>query len=308
MVDRSLVVGGCGFLGSHVVDALLARGHEVAVLDPRPVPPPLASAWRGVRYVHGDMLHPTDVEAAVRGARYLFHYATTTVPKTSLANPELDNDNVLGALRILRAAVAAKVEKIVFPSSGGTVYGQPDRLPIPEDAPLRPRSPYAASKIAIEHHLEIARRISGLDYTVLRYGNPYGPRQDPRGNMGIVSVIFGLLRSGGTPTLYGDGSATKDFFFAEDAASAALAVLPAAEERVFNVASGKGTTIRELLDLMGSVVGRRIEPKRAPPLPGDEPACVLDTARIERIHGWKPQTDLREGLRRTWAWIQSLPS
>ncbi len=307
-MDRSLVVGGCGFLGSHVVDALLARGHEVSVLDPRPVPSALARAWRGVRYVHGDMLHPADVEQAVRGIRYLFHYATTTVPGTSLANPELDNDNILGTLRILRAATAASVEKIVFPSSGGTIYGHPDRLPIPEDAPLRPRSPYAASKIAIEQHLEIARQTSGLDYAVLRYGNPYGPRQDPHGNMGIVAVILGLVRSGGTPALFGDGSATKDFFFAEDAASAALAALPRAEERVFNVASGVGTTILELLGLMSSVVGRRIEPKRLPPRPGDEPACVLDVRRIERVYGWKPRIDLREGLRRTWSWIQTLPA
>ena len=125
--------------------------------------------------------------------------------------------------------------------------------------------------------------------------------------MGIVSVFLGLLRRGETPTLYGDGSTTKDFFFAEDAASAALAVLPPSPQKVFNVASGRGTSIRLLVEAMGEVVGRPVEPKKAPPAPGDEPTCVLDIRRIREVYGWQPKVDLREGLRRTWSWIQGLP-
>lgn len=305
---RSLVVGGCGFLGSHVVDALVAEGHEVRVLDIRPVPPDLRTAWRSVEYVRGDMLVAGDLERAVRGCAYVFQYGTTSIPKTSIADPELDNQNVVAMLRLIRAAVAAKVEKIVFPSSGGTVYGRPDRLPISEDAPLRPRSPYAVSKIAIEQHLAAAFGLHGLDYAILRYGNPYGPRQDPRGNMGIVSVFLGLLRRGEQPTLYGDGKAVKDFFYAQDAASAALAVLPPSEARVFNVGSGRGTSVRDLIVAMGKVLGRPIEPKQLPPFPGDEPECVLDIGRIHEAHGWSPKVDLADGLRRTWDWIQTLPS
>ena len=306
-MTRSLVLGGCGFLGSHVVDALLVAGHEVRVLDLRPVPEGLATAWQEVDFFEGDMLNAERVRETVRGCAYAFQFATTTIPRTSIVDPELDNLNLIAALRLIRACVSEKVEKIVFPSSGGTVYGRPERLPIPEDAPLRPRSPYAGTKIAIEHHLGVAYLQHGLDYSVLRYGNPYGPRQSPAGNMGIVAVFLGLLRRGEQPTLYGDGSATKDFFFVDDAASAALAVLPSSEEKVFNVASGEGTTVRELLALMGKTIGREVEPRRAPPLPGDEPACVLDIRRIQRTYGWRPRVKLEEGLRRTWRWISSLP-
>jgi len=305
---RSLVVGGSGFLGSHVVNLLLAQGQEVRVLDLRPPAADLAPTWRDVEFVRGDMLAAQTVEDAVRGCTYVFHYGTTTIPKTSVADPALDSQNLVAALRLIRASVSARVEKLVFPSSGGTVYGRPARLPIPEDAPLRPGSPYAVTKIAIEQQLEVARCLHGLDYAVLRYGNPYGPRQSPAGNMGVVSVFFGLLRKGLVPTLYGDGSAMKDFFYVTDAASAAGAVLRPSRERVFNVASGQGTSVRGLLDAMGEVLGRTIEPDRAPSLPGDEPSCVLDVRRIRKAVGWRPTVDLREGLRRTWAWIQSLPS
>lgn len=304
---RSLVVGGSGFLGSHVVDALLAEGHEVRVLDLRPVPVELAKAWRDVEFLRGDIMDAHVTADAVRGCAYAFHYATTSIPKTSVEDPERDNLNLIGALRLIRASVKAGVEKIVFPSSGGTVYGKPDRLPIPEDAPLRPGTPYAVTKIAIEQQLEVARRLHGLDYAVLRYGNPYGPRQSPAGNMGIVAVFFGLLRKGQTPTLYGDGNAVKDFFFVADAASAALSVLKPTQERVFNVASGRGTSVRDLLRAMGEILGRPIQPTHAPSLPGDEPACVLEIRRIREAVAWTPKVDLREGLRRTWTWVQAIP-
>ena len=303
-VVRSLVVGGSGFLGSHVVDALISEGHEVRVLDLRPPVTELSAAWRGVQFLRGSMLDAHALEDATRGCNYVFQYATTTIPKTSIEDPELDNQNLVGTLRLVQACHKAKVEKIVFPSSGGTLYGKPDRLPIPEDAALRPGSPYAATKIAIESHLAAAHRLYGLDYAVLRYGNPYGPRQDPAGKMGVVAVVFGLLRGGKSPTLYGDGTTVKDFFYSTDAASAATAVLRSSEDHVFNVGSGRGTSIRELFATMAKVIGDPFEPLRASPLPGDEPACVLDTRRIRRAVGWQPVVNLETGLRRTWEWIQ----
>ncbi len=302
---RSLVIGGSGFLGSHVVDALLAAGHEVRVLDLREPHPDLAASWRDVEFLRADMLDPAALERAVKDCTYALHYGTTSIPKTSIQDPELDNQNLVAVLRLVRACIVAKVEKLVYPSSGGTVYGTPDRLPIPEDAPLRPGTPYAATKIAIESHLAAAHRVHGQDYAILRYGNPYGPRQDPAGKMGVVSVVFGLLRSGRTPTLYGDGTAVKDFFFASDAASAAIAALAPCDEHLFNVGSGRGTSIRDLLEAMAKVTGRPFEPQTAPPLPGDEPSCVLDITRIRESLGWRPRVDLVTGLRRTWDWIQS---
>jgi UDP-glucose 4-epimerase len=302
-LPRSLVIGGCGFLGSHVVDALVERGHEVRVLDLFPPSPEVQGISKDVEFLRGDMLDPRVLEATVAGSTYVFHYGTTTIPRTSIEDPELDSQNLVAAIRIIRAATKANVEKIVFPSSGGTVYGKPDRLPIPEDAPLRPGSPYAATKLAIEYQLAAASRSRGLDYAVLRYGNPYGPRQDPRGKMGVVAVVLGILRDGGTPTLYGDGRTVKDFFYAGDAASAAVAALAPSEAKVFNVASGHGTSILDLFEKMGEILGRPIVPKRAPALPGDEPSCVLDIRRIREVLGWSPRVGLEEGLRTTWDWL-----
>ncbi len=302
---RSLVIGGSGFLGSHVVDQLLARGDEVRVLDIQPPLPELSVAWEDVEFQRGDMLDPGALETAVNGCTYIFHYGTTSIPKTSITDPELDNQNLLSMLRLLRICRNAKVDKIVFPSSGGTLYGKPDRLPITEDAPLRPGSPYAATKIAIESHLAAAHRIHGLDYAILRYANPYGPRQDPAGKMGVVAVVFGLLRRGETPTLYGDGSAVKDFFYASDAASAAVAALAPSDEHTFNVGSGHGTSVLELFDAMKRVTHISFEPQQASPFPGDEPSCVLDIGRIGKSLGWMPRVDLVTGLRQTWEWIRT---
>ncbi len=286
-----------------MVDSLLSHGHEVRILDIRSPPTELTVDWKGVDFRGGDMLDSRNLEDAVRGCSYVFHYATTTIPKTSFADPELDNQNLVAALRLIRTCISAKVEKIVFSSSGGTVYGSRGLQPIPENALLQPGSPYAITKVAIEYQLAIAERESGLDYAVLRYGNPYGPRQSPAGNMGLVSVFFGLLRRGQTPTLYGDGTAVKDFLHVTDAASAAIAVLGSLEHKVFNVGSGKGTSIRQLLEMMAEVSGHPIRPRFAPSLPGDESAYVLDIRRIREAVGWFPRVDLREGLRRTWEWI-----
>src|SRR5437879_12133205 len=184
------------------------------------------------------------LEDSTRGCNYVFQYATTTIPKTSIEDPELGNQNLVGTLRLVQACHKAKVEKIVFPSSGGTLYGKPDRLPFPEEAARRPGSPYAATQIALESHLAAAHRLYGLDYAVLRYGNPYGPRQDPAGKMGVVAVVFGLLRGGKRPTLYGDGTTVKDFFYSTDAASAATAVLRCPEDHALNAGSGRGTASR----------------------------------------------------------------
>src|SRR5439155_9706619 len=147
ILARTLVVGGCGFLGSHVVDALGSKGHEVRVLDLQPIPSELRVAWKGVDFQKGDMLDARAVAHAVEDCDFVFHYATTTIPKTSMADPELDNQNLVATLRLIKACAAARGKKIVFPSSGGTVYGKPDRVPIPEEAPPRPGSPYAATKI-----------------------------------------------------------------------------------------------------------------------------------------------------------------
>lgn len=300
-MSRSLVIGGSGFLGSHVVEALLREGHEVDVLDL--LPPRVKQA--DVLYLQGDMTDPDHLRAAMKGCEFVFHYGTTTIPRTSIADPFLDHQNLVAAIRIIRAARAEGVAKIVFASSGGTVYGTPDSLPIPEDAPLRPGSPYARTKVEIEGRLEEAHRLYGQEYLVLRYANPYGPLQDPKGKMGVVSIVLGLLRDWKVPTLYGDGSQVKDFLYATDAAEAAVKPLRHAGSSLLNVGSGKGTSIRELFSLMREVTGIDFEPRIAPPVPGDEPSCILDIRRI-RSHGWEPKVDLRTGLERTWEWILSM--
>lgn len=303
---KCLVVGGSGFLGSHLVDALLEAGHDVVVLDVQPLLDDRRKASASVAFQRGSFLRETDVQQAVRGCEFVFHFATTTIPKTSVREPLRDNENIVGTLTLLKACVEAGVRKLIFPSSGGTMYGEPEYVPIDERHPLKPQSPYAATKIAIENYLYSYNHLYGLDYCVLRYGNPYGPRQSPTGGMGIVSVFLGLVKKVQPPTLYGDGSAVRDFFYATDAARAAVTAMRPTRERIFNIASGTGTSIRDLVALLGEVTGQEIRPRFADPLPGDVRSNVLDISRARQELGWAPKVPLREGLSKTWEWIRKL--
>ena len=297
---RVVVTGGAGFIGSHVVEALLARGDEVHVLDN------LATGRRknvpeGARFREGDIRADAERVFAEARPEACFHLAAQADVRVSVDRPDYDADvNVLGTIRILEAA-REHGTKVVFSSTGGAIYGECDG-PAPEDYPRRPLAPYGTSKLAGEEYLETYNRLHGSEHVVLRYGNVYGPRQDPHGEAGVVAIFMNRLRDRERPRIFGDGRQTRDYVYAADVAKVSLTALDSAGG-VFNVGTGRETSVIELLAAIQQVTGTDVEPEFADPRPGELQRSVLDVALAERELGWRAEHSLADGLAGTWAWI-----
>ena len=292
---RAIVTGGAGFIGSHVVEALLARGDEVLVLDDFSTGK-RENVPEGARVEEADIREPLDSHFA--GAEVCFHLAAQVAVRVSVERPEHDADvNVAGTIRVLEAAREHGTQ-VVFSSTGGAIYGECDG-PAPEDHPRRPIAPYGVSKLAGEEYLAAYNRLYGTRHVSLRYGNVYGPRQDPHGEAGVVAIFFGRLAAGETPRIFGDGRQTRDYVYAGDVARATLAAA-GRPGGVFNVGTGAETSVLELYDLCRRVSGADIEAEQAPPRLGELQRSVLDVSLVESELGWRPEVGLEDGLRRTW--------
>ena len=245
------------------------------------------------------------LDRALRGVEVVFHLAGTTDPKTSNDDPAYDvESNVLSTLRLLDACLAAGVRKVVFNSSGGTVYGVPGMLPVREDHPTDPICSYGITKLTIEKYLDLYRRLHGLDYVALRVSNAYGEGQNPDRGQGAVAAFTARVARRQPIEVWGDGSVTRDYVHVEDVARAlVMAAERTPQDRLLNVGSGVGTTLNELIDLIREVTGRDAEVRYTSGRAFDVPALVLDTHRIQEQIGWHPQVMLDEGLRRTWQWV-----
>ena len=297
---RAIVTGGAGFIGSHVVEALLARGADVTVVDN------LSSGRRenlpdGVRLVETDIRDPLDSVFAEARPEVVFHLAAQIDVRRSVAEPDYDAAvNVIGTIRVLEAARAQKAQ-VVFSSTGGAIYGERTG-PAPETAERRPIAPYGTSKLAAEEYLAAYNRLYDSGHVSLRYGNVYGPRQDPHGEAGVVAIFFNCFLSGTTPKIYGDGRQTRDYVAAADVARATLAAAGRGGG-VFNVGTGRETSVLELYDLCRRAAGVDVEAEHAPPRPGELQRSIVDISLAERKLGWRPEQGLDEGLAETWAWI-----
>ena len=293
---RALVTGGAGFIGSHLADALLARGDEVTVLDD------LSDGKRenvpdGARLIEGDIREPGEAFAEAR-PEVVFHLAAQKDVRVSVARPDFDADvNVVGTVRVLEAAREHDAQ-IVFSSTGGAIYGECEE-PAPEDMPRRPLAPYGASKLAGEEYFETYNRLYGTRHVSLRYGNVYGPRQDPHGEAGVVAIFANALLAGKPTKLFGDGGNTRDYVYVGDVVRATLAAQDV-DGGVFNVGTGRETSVVELLDLCLAVAGKDVEPEFAPERPGELQRSVLDPGRAVDELGWRPERSLEDGLRETW--------
>jgi UDP-glucose 4-epimerase len=296
---RAVVTGGAGFIGSHAVEALLARGDEVHVLDD-------LSKGRRERVAAGAELHVGDIrepDAAFDAARpeLVLHLAAQADVRVSVEDPAHDADvNVLGTVRILEAA-RRHGAKVVFSSTGGAIYGACDG-PAPESAERRPLAPYGTSKLCGEEYLATWNRLHGTGHVALRFANVYGPRQEPHGEAGVVAIFMGLLHDGGTPTIYGDGRQTRDYVFVEDVVRALLAAVDH-DGGVFNIGTGVETSVVELYDAIQRASGIARDPAFAEARHGELQRNVLDIALAARELGWRPERALDDGLARTWAWI-----
>ena len=305
---RSLVTGGAGFIGSNLVDALLARGDEVTVVDD------LSTGRRenlGGALAAGAELAELDIRdgealarlAAERQPETVFHLAAQIDVRKSLEDPAFDAAvNVGGTANVLDAARGAGTGRVVFVSTGGAIYGEGEGQPLPlsEQAPIAPLAAYGQSKYAAEGYLALYERLYGLSGISLRLGNVYGPRQDPLGEAGVIAIFCGLLRSGGRPTVFGDGTQTRDYIYVGDVVAAALAAAESGVTGPLNIGTGRETSVLELAETLGRLgEARDFEPELAPARPGEVQRIALDAARAERELGWRPGTGLDEGLRFT---------
>jgi UDP-glucose 4-epimerase len=300
---RVLVTGAAGFIGSHLVDRLLADGHEVVGADDLSSGSNVRSdieLWRL------DVADPALAErVAARPPEVICHLAAQVSVRASVADPLADaRTNVIGTANMLEAARAAGTRKIVFTSSCA-VYGVPDALPVPPGAELRPASPYAASKVTGEVYAGTYRALYGLDFTTLTLANVYGPRQTPEGEAGVISIFTDALLAGRPTTVFGDGGQTRDYIYVLDVVDAfARAAGERGGGRRFNVGTGLQTTDRELHTLVARAAGAPDEPAFAPPRLGDLPAMAIDPAATCAELGWAPRVGLREGLAATVAWAR----
>jgi UDP-glucose 4-epimerase len=309
---RCLVLGGRGFIGSHLVDALLVRGLSVRCFD-RPHVISLGDAHltnSNFELYEGDFASETDVAEALVGCDVCYHLVSTTLPKSSNADPIFDVEtNVLGTVRLLTHAVKEGVQKVIFCSSGGTVYGVPTQTPITEEHPTDPICSYGITKLAIEKYLGLFKQLHGLDYTVLRLANPYGERQRTHASQGAVAVFLGKVLRGEPVEIWGDGSVVRDYIHIADVVDALLAALEqTGKEHVFNIGAGRGHSLNEVLDTIEKVTGRAADRRYLPGRAFDVPESVLSITRAKQSLGWSPKVGFEQGLERFATWLLHNPS
>ena len=308
-----LVTGGAGFIGSHLCDRLLAEGHQVVAVDD------LATGRRenlADAFGHGDAFTFAEMDVRTEGVLEVFnrhrpedvmHLAAQAGVRPSLEDPDHDASvNIMGTLNVLRCASAVGSRKLVYAASGGTVYGEPTSLPVPEPSAdgSHPESPYGISKKVVLEYLAFYARQRELEYTALALGNVYGPRQDPTGEAGVIAIFASSMLAGGTPTIFGDGEQTRDYVYVEDTVNAFFSAMDRAPGAMVNIGTGLETSVNSLHAMLADIIGTRSAPAYGPQPEGELRKIALDNTLAASVLGWKPQTDLRSGLVRTVEYLR----
>ena len=301
---RILVTGGAGFIGSHVVDRFIELGHEVRLFDD------LSSGRR--EFVHaraglvvGDLADADAIERCVAEFRpdVVDHHAAQIDVRRSVTDPILDaRTNVLGGLALLQSCTRHGVRKLIYASTGGALYGEGRSLPASEEHPVNPESPYGVSKHTLEHYLYLWKLLHGLDYTVLRYPNVYGPRQNPHGEAGVNAIFIGLMLEGKRPRIFGTGEQVRDYLYVGDVVEANAIALERGSGEIVNLGTGVGTSVNDIVRELNAILSTRLEAIYEAPRPGEVQRIYLDATRARSVLGWAPRVGFREGLTRTVEW------
>jgi UDP-glucose 4-epimerase len=306
---RILVTGGAGFIGSNVVDRFLELGHEVAVFDD------LSSGFREfvnpkARFFQGDLADAAAIDAAIAEFKpeIVDHHAAQIDVRKSVSDPVFDaRVNILGSIGLLQACTRHGVRKVVYASTGGALYGEGRQLPATEDHPVNPEAPYGASKHTVEHYLYLWKLLHGLDFTVLRYPNVFGPRQNPHGEAGVNAIFIGLMLEGKRPRIFGDGNAVRDYLFVSDVVDANVIALEKGSGEMLNLGTGIGTSVNDIVRELKVILGFAEDAIHEPPRPGEVQRIYLDASRAKSVLGWAPRVSFAEGLRRTVEWTRHNP-
>jgi UDP-glucose 4-epimerase len=307
---KILVTGGAGFIASHVVDRHVRDGHEVFVLDN------LTTGNRknlnpNAKFFEADIRDTEKIESLFAAQKFeiVNHHAAQMDVRKSTEDPRYDADvNILGSLNLIMSASRHGVKKFIYISTGGAAYGEPKQLPVPEEHPVNPESPYGISKHTVEHYLYLFRLLYKLNYTVLRYPNVFGPRQSPHGEAGVIAIFGGLMLENKTPKIFGDGKQLRDYVYVDDVVEANVLALSRGDGEIINIGSEKGTSVLELFERLKALTGFQGEAEMSPPRPGEIFQIYLSAQKAKKVLGWQPKISLEEGLRRTVDWIRQQKS
>jgi UDP-glucose 4-epimerase len=304
---RTLVLGGSGFLGSHIVDKFLAEGHDVVVYDL--YPERFRRSPSEIKFVTGDFGNVGALDELIAtGFDAIIHCVSTTTPKSSNESPEFDiQSNVIGTLYLLDICVKHRVGKLIFLSSGGTIYGNIGDLSLVDEThAVRPMCSYGVSKLTIEHYLDVYRHLRGLDYVALRLSNPYGERQSPHRALGALTVFLHRTLKGQNVEVWGNGEVTRDFIYVGDVATAVYLATVREISGVFNVGTGTGLSLKDILHHISLAVGREPSVTWLASRPFDVPRIVLDATKLKNATDWNCRTSLQDGVATTAEWLQSI--
>ncbi|MBU0666493.1 MAG: SDR family oxidoreductase [Nanoarchaeota archaeon] len=303
---KCLVTGGAGFIGSHIVDKLISKKHQVVIIDN------LSTGKRKninkkAKFYKAD-LRSKKIDNIFKKEKpeIIFHTAAHINVRYSVTNPVYDaNNNILGGLNLLETCKKYGVKKIIYSSTGGAIYGNPEYMPCDEKHPIRPICPYGASKYSFEKYLFIYKELHGLNYTILRYANVFGPRQDPKGEAGVISIFLGKLQKNQICTINGTGKQTRDFVYVEDVANANILAMDKASGQIINIGVKEETDVNTIYEKLAKIMNKDLKPKHGPKVPGEVEKIYLDNTLAKKILKWKPEVSFDNGLEKTVKYFSS---